>query len=90
MEKSERNGTGLSSRVCERLEELKLDPGSGEAQASMRKWPSPVFDVAKSKFTATVTYLDDEGQIYLQTEDQVGGLDELLFSYKLFLKCTNF
>ena len=74
-EKLELNGTGLSSGVCEQLEELKLEPGSAEAQPSMRKWPSPLFDLAKSKFTATVTYLDDEGQIYLQTEDQVGALD---------------
>ena len=74
-EKLELNGTGLSSGVCELLEELKLEPGSAEAQPSMRKWPSPLFDLAKSKFTATVTYLDDEGQIYLQTEDQVGALD---------------
>ena len=73
-EKLELNGTGLSSGVCEQLEELKLEPGSAEAQPSMRKWPSPLFDLAKSKFTATVTYLDDEGQIYLQTEDQVGAL----------------
>ena len=85
-EKRELNGTGLSSGVCELLEELKLDPQSAEAQLSMRKWPSPVFDQV-SKFTATVTYLDDEGQIYLQTEHQVGALDEILFPYILFLTC---
>ena len=49
----------------------------------MRKWPSPVFDVAESKFTATVMYLDDEGQIYLQTEKQVEGLfDKIFFCLK--------
>ena len=89
----EKRGTGQSSGVCELLEELKLEPQSAEAQPSMRKWPSPVFDQV-SKFTATVTYLDDEGQIYLQTEHQVGALDEILFPYILFLKCpccvTNF
>ena len=30
-EKLELNGTGLSSGVCEQLEELKLEPGSAEA-----------------------------------------------------------
>ena len=85
-EKRELNGTGLSSGVCELLEELKIEPGSAEAQPSMRKWPSPVFDQV-SKFMATVTYLDDEGQIYLQTEHQVGALDEILFPYILFLTC---
>ena len=42
-------------------------------RVEMDKWPSPVFGCAKEKkFAATVVYLDDEGQIYLQTEEQVG------------------
>ena len=44
----------------------------------MDKWPSPVFgSVKEKKFAATVVYLDDEGQIYLQTEEQVSQLPML-------------
>ena len=72
--KSERehNGFGQNSSLREGLSKLKMvSSESAKIAAEIRSWPSPVFDCAQSKFTAMITYLDDEGQIYLQTEEQV-------------------